>query len=281
MHLNTVVIIGVGLIGGSLGLAIRASGIASRIIGVGRDARNLARSVAQRAIDLGTTDLTEACRDADLVVVCTPVDRVAEDVLAALAVAPSRCVVTDVGSTKCNIVRKLKAHARPEAAPFVGSHPLAGSEKRGSAHAREDLFRDRVVVLTPTSETDLEAVAVVEYFWQALGAKIVRMDPESHDWALAVTSHLPHAVASAIAGSTPLEWLPLTAGGFRDSTRIAAGDAELWAAIFEANREAVLSASRRFLEQFAQFQTALEQHDHALLVNWLREGKRIRDALGS
>ena len=274
-------IVGVGLIGGSVGLAAKTRGLARRVVGVGRDDRNLARAHANGAIDSFTTDLKEAASEADLIVVCTPVNRVASDVRTAAHAAPARCLITDVGSTKGNIVRDLDGSMPDAGATFVGSHPLAGSEKRGSANSKADLFNDRLVIVTPTSDTDPEAIAVIELFWNRLGARVMRMDPFEHDKALSMTSHLPHAVASGVSGVTPPGWLPLTAGGFRDTTRIAAGDPELWAAIFEANRDAVLAATDSFTLRMTQFRQFLEAGDHAGMVRWLAEGKRVRDALGS
>lgn len=274
-------IVGVGLIGGSIGLAAKRSGVARRVVGVGRDEHTLARAVALGAIDDYSSTLADAVASADLVVVCTPVDRVAADAVAAAVAAPPRAVITDAGSTKANVVREVAASLPAGSAPFVGSHPLAGSEKKGSAYSRADLFDDRLVIVTPTAETDREAVSVVELFWQSLGARVVRMDPVEHDEALATTSHLPHAVAAALASVTPIQWLTLTAGGFRDTTRIAAGDPELWAAIFEANRDAVLAATDRFSASLAAFRSAVHDNDRAAVVRWLADGKRIRDSLGT
>lgn len=276
MRVDQLTIVGVGLIGGSIGLASKAAGVAARVVGVGRDEPTLARAQAAGAIDAYTTAAAEAAQDADLVVVCTPVDRIAADVRACAAVAPARCVLTDAGSTKARLVDELTHEPR-----YVGSHPLAGSERRGAVNGRSDLFNGKVVVITPGPTTNLEAVAVVERFWQAIGSTTVRMDPVSHDRALACTSHLPHAAASALAAVTPPEWLPLTAGGFRDSTRIAAGDPALWAAIFRANREAVLAAVERFRGRVDEFARLLNADDGPGLERWLADGKRIRDALGS
>ena len=276
MRVDQLTIVGVGLIGGSVGLAAKAAGVAGRVVGVGRDEPTLARARAAGAIDAYTTAAAEAAQDADLVVVCTPVDRIAADVRACAAAAPPRCVLTDAGSTKEKLVAELAGEPR-----FVGSHPLAGSERRGAVNGRPDLFAGRVVVVTPGATTDLEAVAVVERFWQALGATTVRMDPAAHDQALAVTSHLPHAVASALAATTPAEWLPLSAGGFRDCTRIAAGDPALWAAIFRANRAAVGAAVGRFRDRVDEFARLLDADDGPGLERWLADGKRVRDALGS
>jgi prephenate dehydrogenase len=281
MAFETLSIVGVGLIGGSIGLAAKERGVARRVVGIGRDERNLSRAQAAGAIDQFTTKLAEGVAESDLVVVCTPVDRVAADVIAAAHAAPVRCLITDAGSTKGNILAGIRGKMPAEGPEFIGSHPLAGSEKRGSANSKPEMFDGRLVVVTPTKESDPEAIAVVELFWSRLGARTMRMDAHEHDEALAMTSHLPHAAASALAGITPLEWLTLTAGGFRDTTRIAGGDAELWAAIFEANRDAVLGSLDQYLERLGSFRRMLAGGAHAELVQWLSEGKKVRDALGS
>ena len=279
--MNQLTVIGVGLIGGSVGLAAKARGAARRVVGVGRDEPTLERALAAGSIDEFTTSLPEGVSGADLVVACTPVDRLAEDIVSACRAAPPRCVVTDAGSTKAAILRDVTPRLRPGGAAFVGSHPLAGSEKRGATNSRADLFESRVVVVTPTPETDLEAAAVAEKFWRGLGATVVRMDPESHDNALAMTSHLPHAASSAVAAMTPREWLGLTAGGFRDTTRVAAGDPDLWAAIFASNRGPLLEALKKYLAHLARLREAIEAGDGVAIRSWLDDGKQVRDALGS
>ena len=162
---------------------------------------------------------------------------------------------TDGGSTKgnvlCGVEGRLPAHVR-----FVPAHPLAGSEKAGAEHARADLFDGRLTILTPTDETDPAAAARVGAFWEALGCRVLSMPPDEHDRALATTSHLPHAAAAGVAGVTPPDWLPLTAGGFRDTTRVAAGDPALWAAIFLANRGPVLRALDDYTRRMAEFRRA-------------------------
>ncbi|MGL6097613.1 MAG: prephenate dehydrogenase [Fimbriiglobus sp.] len=281
MLVEHLTIVGVGLLGGSVGLAAKVRDVAGRVVGVGRSEVLLARAKAVGAIDSFTTDLAAGVAAADLIVVCTPVDRVAADVIAVAAAAKPTALITDVGSTKANIVAELAGKLPPRAAKFVGSHPLAGSEKTGADHARPDLFSGRVVIVTPTGNDDLAAAKRAEEFWQALGATTVRMSPTDHDVALAITSHLPHAAAAGLAGVTPVEWLNLSAGGFRDCTRIAAGDPALWAAIFDANRGAVLAALDRFADRMAAFRAALAAGDSAAVAKWLTEAKQVRDALGS
>jgi prephenate dehydrogenase len=280
MKFAQITIVGVGLIGGSVGLAAKARGVAGRVVGVGRDTRKLSHAVELGAIDSFTTDLAEGVRDAELVVVCTPVDRIADTILAAAPHCRPGTILTDAGSTKAGIVKAVQRGIR-DGVEYVGSHPLAGSEKTGVEHARADLFADRVTVVTETPLTDEAAFFNVLDFWIALGSHAVQMTPEDHDDALAVTSHLPHAVAAAVAGSTSPDLLSLTAGGFRDVTRIAAGDPALWAAIFLANRDGVLSALAAFTDRLTEFRHLLEAGDGAGLVKWLAEGKQVRDALGS
>jgi prephenate dehydrogenase len=278
MRFEQVTIVGVGLIGGSVGLAAKARGVAGRVVGVGRDAKNLARAVERGAIDSFTTDLADGVTAADLVVVCTPVDRIADVILKAAPHCRTGTIFTDAGSTKVSIVAAVDG-SLPMGVVYIPAHPIAGSEKTGVEHARADLFEDRVTVVA--SEALSGIVAKVIGFWESLGSRIAMMSPAEHDRILALTSHLPHAVAAAVAGATSPDLLDLTAGGFRDVTRIAAGDPELWSAIFRANRDPVLSALRVFAERLNEFRQLLEAGDGPGLVRWLTEGKQVRDALGS
>jgi prephenate dehydrogenase len=278
MLFDQIAIVGVGLIGGSVGLAAKARGVAGQVVGVGRDRAKLEKAVRLGAIDTFTTDLTRGVAEAALVVVCTPVDRIGETILDAAKASRPGTLFTDGGSTKGNILAEL-GERLPGA--FVPAHPLAGSEKTGAEHGRADLFVNRVTILTPTPNTDPNAVERVAAFWRGLGSRVVTMTPDDHDRALATTSHLPHAVAAGVAGVTPAEWLQLTAGGFRDVTRIAGGDPHLWAAIFAANRDAVLAALSQFATRMDEFRRLLAAGDSDGLVRWLSDGKQVRDALGT
>jgi prephenate dehydrogenase len=277
MHLGTLGVVGVGLLGGSVALAARQRRLARRIVGCDRSEDVLHRACGAHMLDEATTDLTRAVQDADLVVFCTPVDRIAEQVLEAAPACAAGVILTDVGSTKSGILRAL-AGRLPEGVTFIGSHPLAGSEKTGPEHARADLFENRLVVVTPGEATG-RATARLMAFWHALGASVVPMRAEDHDRALAMTSHLPHVVASALAAVLPDEWRFLTATGFRDTTRIAAGSPEMWQAIFLANRACVLEALDRFSEQLEKYRAALAAADGAELLRLWQEGKQVRDAL--
>jgi prephenate dehydrogenase len=272
---GTAVIIGVGLIGGSIGLALRARRLASHVIGVGRNPVALEHAVRLGAIDRGTTDLEAAVADADLVIVCTPVNRIAVDVLRIAEAAPTDVLITDVGSSKRQIVEAIERHARSVAA-FVGAHPIAGSERRGALHARADLFDGRVCIITPTPRTPLDRTREVLALWTSLGCRVVEMSPVEHDEILAYTSHLPHAVAAALAASVPGEWLPLAAGAYRDGTRVAAADTELWAAIFRENRGPMLKALGTLQKYLDTFKYALMTDDESAIRSWWEEARSRR-----
>jgi len=276
--MSTLAIIGVGLMGGSVALAARRRGVAGRIIGVDQQPAVLACACRTGLLDEGTADLAAAAEQADVLVFCTPVNLIPIQVLAAAPACRPGTLLTDVGSTKAGIVQAIQDRL-PSGIAFVGSHPLAGSERQGHEHADGRLFENRLVLVTPTERTDPSAVERTVLFWQALGAAVRLMDAEEHDRAVALTSHLPHLVSSALAGIVPRELLPLTAGGFRDTTRLAGAAPALWRSIFQANLPAVLSALARFEQQIRCFRLALEEMDMAGLETLLEQGKQIRDAL--
>jgi prephenate dehydrogenase len=280
MKIRTLAIVGVGLIGGSIALAARARRVAERIVGVefDPDTRDFVRD--RCLLDDCFQDVQGVGEDADAIVVCTPVDRIADQLDRAAAVCSSDAFLTDVGSAKGQIVRDL-AKRLPKERRYVGSHPLAGSEKQGAGFAHGELLRDKVVVVTPTDATSPTCLEKAREFWQAIGARVVEMSPAAHDQALALTSHLPHLVAAALAGLLPPELHGLTAGGFRDTTRVAAGEPELWTGIFLQNRDAILKTVASLEMTIGQFRTALEAGDRAALDALLTQGKRNRDALGS
>jgi prephenate dehydrogenase len=277
---DTVAILGVGLIGGSIGLAMRRRGLSRRVVGVGRRESSLAKAMDVGAITEGTTDLVRGVAEAEMVVVCTPICNIVEYVRAAAEHAPQGAIITDAGSTKAEIVAALDGNL-PRGASFVGSHPMAGSEKTGPEFADENLFVDRVTIVTPTAKTSPHALKVIEEFWQSLGARTVRMSPDEHDAAVAAISHLPHLAASALAAATPEKWISLAAGGWGDTTRIAAGDVELWRQILSVNRSHVLRSLEEFEKTLAWFREALARGDDAELVCLLEQGKSRRDALGN
>lgn len=279
-----VAIVGVGLIGGSIGLALRRSGLAKRIIGVGRSAANLQRAIARGAIDQLVLESAGELPQVDLVIVCTPVDHVAKQISWWAHSAAQGALITDAGSTKDRIVREVDQQLHehnPRQARFIGSHPLAGSEKTGVEFARENLFDGRVVVITPTDHTAPSAIEEIQLLWKSLGAGVIPMTPHAHDEAVAATSHLPHVISAALAAVTPPDLLKLAAGGWLDTTRIAGGDVSLWQQILLENREPVLAALAKYETEIASWRRALEQRDASALESLLQQGKTIRDAVGN
>jgi prephenate dehydrogenase len=292
MVCENVAIIGVGLIGGSIALALRQRGLARRIVGIVRRRESVDDLLQRGVVTDATTDLSSGVSAAEFIVVCTPVDSISRYVLEAARWCPEHAVITDAGSTKGRIVAEVESgwvelHSRTQAAAasdsppcrFVGSHPLAGSEKSGYQYADPQLLAGRWVVVTPTARSDAQATERTVAFWQALGARVCLMAPEDHDRALALTSHLPHLVASALAGILPLKWADLAASGFRDTTRIAAGPPEIWTPIFLHNRSALLEALGQFEQQLHRFRQALETENAEMLSALLTQGKSRRDSL--
>ncbi|MFM7072752.1 MAG: prephenate dehydrogenase [Planctomycetota bacterium] len=286
---DTVAILGVGLIGGSIGLGLLERGLSHRVIGIGRRPATLRSAYRRRAITTYTTDIARGVAEADLIVVCTPVETVADQVAAIRGVCRPDALITDVGSTKASIVAAIQATelaASRSAVPglrgrFLGSHPMAGSEKTGVRYADAALFQGRAVILTPTADTPTAVQRRLTRFWKSLGARVVALSPEVHDQSVAAISHLPHLVASALAASTDAGHLPLAGGGWRDTTRVAAGDVELWRQIFLDNRQALLPCLDRFLNKLDAFRVAVRDGDSAALRCLLEAGKEIRDAVGN
>jgi len=272
---GTVTIIGVGLIGGSIGMALRARGLAAKVVGLGRSPGSLDEAIRGGAIDEATTDPNRAVDGADVAVICTPVTRIAIDAIGAASAGPEGLLVTDAGSTKRGIVERVEADPRALRA-FVGAHPIAGSERKGVAHARADLFEGRACVLTPSGRTPIDRLDRARAFWTALGCRLHEMDPAGHDDALAMTSHLPHAVAAALAAAVPAELLPLAAGAYRDGTRVAASDVELWAGIFLANRMPIIEALGAFQDQVVRLKMALIEGDHDAICDWWEAARSRR-----
>jgi prephenate dehydrogenase len=275
--LRKVTLVGVGLLGGSIGLAIRAAGSAVRRVGVGRRMSSLDKALAYDAVDEVTLDMADGVADADLVIVCTPIGVMASMFERMAPHLPPGCIVTDVGSTKAEVVR-IARRSLPKRARFVGSHPIAGSEKTSVEFARADLFQNAVCVVTPTKHTDPTAIRDVAAFWRAIGGRPVVTSPARHDRALARVSHLPHAVAAALVLQAGAEDLRFAGTGFADTSRIASGDPGLWRDIFGTNRQATLRALAAFQRELTRFRAALEAGDGAAVSRWLERAKTRREA---
>jgi len=277
---HTVAIVGVGLIGGSIGLALRRRGLAENIVGIGHRQASLRTARRVEAVTTTTVDLAKGVAEAELILVCLPVEQIVPYVRRAAESCPKAALVTDVGSAKRSIVEALDGQL-PRGCRFLGGHPLAGSEKTGATHARADLFEGRVAVLTPTKNTRAEDFDLLEAFWSGLGSMVVQMSAAEHDRAVAVTSQLPHAAAAALAAMLPEAYFRLAGSGLLDTSRLAAGDPEMWKQIFALNRDNLAAALARYQQQLTALRTAIVDGDETALENLLTLAKKNRDALGS
>lgn len=271
-----VTIVGLGLIGGSLGMAIRQKRLAQTVVGFSRKPETMKRAKARGAIDAATADLVEAVLDADLVILAAPISQIISlGQKAAKAMKPGS-ILTDVGSTKGEIVRALE-HAVPQRVAFVGAHPIAGSELSGIDAASADIFDAGYCILTPTPRTDPAALKQVESLWKAIASRVVRMNVLSHDRRLAVGSHLPHLLAFILTAMLPKDFeVPRS---FVEMTRIAKSDPDLWIDIFASNRKALIDAFNSFEANGQRLATLLQQGRYKVLRRELARIQSIRKSL--
>jgi prephenate dehydrogenase len=282
-RVKTLAVIGVGLIGGSFAAALRRAGAVSTVVGHDRDGSALERAAALGIIDTAAGSASEAARGADLIVVAVPV-RAIGAVLHDVALAmDATAVVTDVGSTKGEVIRTAKEELRDLFPRFVPGHPIAGRETSGVESALPDLFRGARVVLTPAAETAPDAIEVVRGAWEAAGAKLSNVTADEHDRIFAAVSHLPHLLSFALvseiaARENSAELLGFAAGGFRDFTRIAASSPEMWRDIALQNRDALLAEIDRYGAQLAVFRALIERGDGPGLERLMTEARTARHA---
>jgi prephenate dehydrogenase len=239
---------------------------------------SLEKAVTFDAVDEITLDPAEGVRGADLVIVCTPISAMRSMFEAMAPHLPKGCLVTDVASTKAEVVR-LAERVLPGHVRFVGSHPMAGSEKTSVEFARADLFQNAACIVTPTRKSDAAAVAALSEFWKRVGGHVQLLTPRAHDVAMARVSHLPHAVAAALVLLAGARRGTRYAGpGFGDATRIASGDPDLWRDVFASNRTAVLRALDALNGELKRFREILETRNDQALATWLGKAKAKRDA---
>lgn len=281
--INKLCIVGVGLIGGSLAKALRAGGHVREIVGFSRRLANLQQAADLGVIDYAEVSLAAAVRGADVVVLALPVGAM-KDVFAELARMRFDGTVTDVGSTKGNVIADARAALGGGFARFVPGHPLAGTEQSGVQASQPDLFRGRRVILTPEKETDPAALARVRALWVAAGAEVSEMPAGEHDRVLAASSHLPHLLAYALMDTIVRRddhraVFAAAAGGFRDVTRIAASDPAMWRDICLANRDELLAVLKSYRDDLGAFIEALERSDAAWLEQTFARAQRARETL--
>ncbi|MEK9825676.1 MAG: prephenate dehydrogenase/arogenate dehydrogenase family protein [Methylotenera sp.] len=266
--MKKIVIFGVGLIGGSVALALKKAGCTAQIIGVGRSEESLQAALDLGVIDVASTDIVQAVSDADLILIATPVAQTSAILSAIKPHLSTDTIITDAGSTKSDVLAYANLVLAERAKQFVGGHPIAGAEKSGVTAANADLFRSKNVILTPTTANSAEAISRVQALWQLCGANISNMAAETHDRVFAAVSHLPHLLAFAlvddIASRPNAEQLfSFAASGFRDFTRIAGSHPEMWRDISLANKTALLAELSAYQAELSQLKQLLEAEDGA------------------
>ena len=280
---NQITIVGVGLIGGSIGLDARSARLARKVVGVGRRSSSLRTARRRGAVDTTTLNIHRGVRDAELVILATGAAKIAPLAGQALEAMKPGALLTDVGSTKVCIARDIKALMKKDSCKgvaYIGSHPLAGSHERGPAAARSGMFRGATCILAGSCSADKAHETALARFWRALEMKVIRMNPAEHDRLLAQASHMPHIVAATLMSATEEEALALTAGGFADTTRIAAADAQLWADIFLTNRQRVLQSIKRFKEHLSVVEKTIKSGDADALTKLLDAASARRRNFG-
>jgi prephenate dehydrogenase len=277
-----ITLVGVGLLGGSLGLALKRRRLAGSVVGFVRRAASVTECEALGAVDLATPDLKRAVAGAELIVLCTPLAQMRGLLEQMLPALKPGTIVTDVGSVKGSVVRDLESFVAKAAAHFVGSHPMAGAEKMGVAAARADLFDGAVCVVTPTRKSNPAAVRKVAQLWKSVGARLLKLTPKAHDALVSRSSHLPHVVAAQLANfilgpEQPKEQELLCANGFRDATRIASGSPEMWRDIALANRRNLSRALELFTRGLQDFRRALKSGDARAVMKFFEQARERRE----
>lgn len=281
---NRMVIVGVGLIGGSLAMISRRKGLVKEIIGVGRGAANLKEAVKLNIIDSFTFDISEAVKGADLIVMATPVGSFEWLVKQMRHGLNKGAIITDAGSVKGRMVSRIE-RLLPRGTYFVAGHPIAGKEKTGVKAASQTLFEGTKCILTPTKKTDASALKKIKALWKAVGAEVVLMDPMLHDKVLGAVSHLPHAAAYSIVNTVAEikkdgnNFIAFSGGGFKDFTRIAASSPEMWRDIFLNNRENLVNMISRYQKNLEKLKRYIKDNDSKRLIKELEKAKAIRDRL--
>jgi prephenate dehydrogenase len=281
---NRLAIAGVGLIGGSLGLAVRERGLVREVIGFGRTEANLTIALERGILTSYTLDPAEAARGSDLLLLAVPVEATGPVAQQFIPFLPEGCIITDAGSVKAPVVNVMES-LLPPAMSFVGAHPIAGTENSGAAAAFSTLFEQRLCVLTPTARTNSDALARIRVLWEGVGMRVEEMDMYVHDQVLARVSHLPHIIAFSamnaireahLSGVDPLAY---AGSAFADLTRVASSPVEMWRDICQSNRDALLAALNEFEAALAQMKAAIANGDKSVLSQAMDQARTERQRL--
>ena len=283
-YIDKLAVVGVGLIGGSLALALKEAGAVGHVVGIGRGLPNLETALKLGVVDSFTRDLAEGVTDADVIFLATPVQAIGEVAEQAMPHLKAGAIITDGGSVKQAVIDAVEPHLRDDI-HFVPGHPIAGTENSGAEAAFATLYRDRRCILTPTANTSPEALDYMRRMWQLVGSQVVIMDVEKHDRVLAAISHLPHMVAYALVNAVGSydryneNILEYSAGGFRDFTRIASSDPTMWRDIAMTNREALIEMMEQFETFFAELKEDIAIGSGERLFEFFRRSKESRDEI--
>ena len=283
-YIEKLAIVGVGLIGGSLALALKEAGAVGQVVGIGRGRQNLETALRLGIVDSYTQDLAAGVVGADVVFLATPVQALGAVAKQAMPHLKSGAIVTDGGSVKQAVIDAIEPHLRNDV-HFVPGHPIAGTENSGAEAAFATLYCDRRCILTPTAKTDTAALERIRSMWQLVGSQVVIMDVEKHDRVLAAISHLPHMVAYALVNAVGSydryneNILEYSAGGFRDFTRIASSDPTMWRDIALTNREALVEMMEQFEVFFAELKEDVALGSAERLFEFFRRSKKSRDEI--
>jgi len=273
---NKIAIIGVGLIGGSLGLAVRKKRIAGEVIGIARRESSRKKALKFKAVGSATLDFKKAIKDADLVVLAVPVGKIIGLAKQAVRGMKKGAILTDVGSSKENIVRKAEKIAGKKV-HFIGSHPMAGSDKKSVENASSSIFTNAPLILTKTKNTDKKSLNRLIKFWQSLGCRVFVISPEKHDKFVSLSSYLPHVISYTLSFSQTKDSVKFAGGSLKDTTRVASSDTDLWKDIFLLSRKRVLNSIRVFSENLRLLERAIIKKDQNSIKKFLKKAKGIRD----
>ena len=279
---NKVYLVGVGLINASLAIDLKRQCLVNTVVGIGRNQQRLEKALSLHVIDEYQLQTDSNVSDADLIVLGVPVQKMGEVLSLLKPTLGTDTLLTDVGSTKTNIIQSAQKIFGKLPLKFVPGHPIAGSEQSGFEHAQEHLFKNRKVILTPTNQTDPEAVNSIKDMWTSVGAEVDQMSAAKHDAILAATSHLPHVVAYSLVnflGKSPEadSIFSYAAGGFKDFTRIASSDPVMWTDICITNKEQLLNSIEGFRDCLTELHCAIEKQDEEAIYNSFKQAKYLRD----
>jgi prephenate dehydrogenase len=277
---DKVAIVGPGLIGASMGMALRTRGLAKRVVGIGRRQESLDRALSVGAIDKATMDPAQGVQRADLVVLATPIGALSEVMAQICEALDAEAILTDVASSKVKVIETISSalRSRPDVA-YIPTHPMAGSEQSGPLAASAELFEGAICIITPLTNTFPESKGRITHMWNALGARVVSMTPQAHDRAVARISHMPHLAAAAILAVLDETEMALCGKGLLDTTRVASGSPDLWLDICKTNRTNIRDSLNDYMNALKQIADALDDGNLGPLRAMLAEAKQKRDRL--